>query len=49
MMVPDTLRRLKKALDDINEYLKNEDELKETKEYGAAVVVIDAANEQLQN
>lgn len=48
MMVPDAERRLKKAFDELNDYLKNENELKETKEYGAAAIAIDAANEQIQ-
>lgn len=41
MMVPDSERRLKKALEELEEYLKNEDELKEEKEYIAAQQVLD--------
>lgn len=50
MMVPDCLRRLTKAFDELSEFLKNEDELKETKEFGAAQAILDAARvELLQN
>lgn len=41
MMVPDGQRRLTKALEELTEFLKNEAELKETKEYIAAQQVLD--------
>lgn len=47
MMVPDCTRRLNKAFDDLSEYLKNEVELKETKEYLAAEIIVEAAKVEL--
>lgn len=41
--------RLVKAYDDIVEFLKNEDELKQTKEYTAAQGIIELAKVELQN
>lgn len=40
MMLPDCQRRLVKAYDDLNELLRNEEELKDTKEYGNALSVL---------
>lgn len=48
MMVPDTIRRLTKAFDELNEFLKTEAELKETKEYIAAKAIIEVARVELQ-
>lgn len=48
MMVPDCHRRLVKAFEDLSDYLKNEDELKETKEFGNALAIIESAREQVQ-
>lgn len=41
--------RLVKAFTELDEYLKNELELKETKEYQAAAVVLSDAKEQMDN
>lgn len=49
MMVPDCYRRLVKAFEELNEYLKNESELTETKEFVAAKEVIESAKSQIQN
>lgn len=39
--------RLVKAYDDLSEYLKNESELHETKEYGAAAEMLKLAKETI--
>lgn len=49
MMVPDCQRRLVKAFTELDEYLKNELELNETKEYLAAFAVLSEAKEQMEN
>lgn len=41
MMVPDSKRRLTKALEDLAEFLRNEEELKEAKEYITAQELLD--------
>lgn len=43
------LFRLVKAFTELDEYLKNELELKETKEYLAAVTILSEAKEQMEN
>lgn len=48
MMVPDCVRRLAKAYEELSEFLKNEQELKETKEFEAAQTALDAAQPELQ-
>lgn len=49
MMVPDCHRRLVKAFEDLSEYLKNEGELKDSKEFENALTIIESAREQVQN
>uniref|UniRef100_A0A0K8TUG7 Tubulin-specific chaperone A n=1 Tax=Tabanus bromius TaxID=304241 RepID=A0A0K8TUG7_TABBR len=41
MMVPDCQRRLAKAVEELNEFLKSEEELKETKEYAEATALLE--------
>lgn len=48
MMVPDCLRRLNKAFDELTDFLKNEGELKESKEFQAAQAILDVARVELQ-
>lgn len=48
MMVPDCIRRLTKAFEELNDYLKNETELKETKEFQAAQAILEVARPELQ-
>lgn len=40
MMVPDCQRRLAKAFDELSEMIKNEEELKESDQYIAAVAIL---------
>ncbi|XP_067615367.1 tubulin-specific chaperone A [Eurosta solidaginis] len=47
MMLPDTLRRLKKELEALEKFLLDEEELKETKEYETALQVVNDAKEVL--
>uniref|UniRef100_A0A182JUI2 Tubulin-specific chaperone A n=1 Tax=Anopheles christyi TaxID=43041 RepID=A0A182JUI2_9DIPT len=47
MMIPDCQRRLAKAFEELSEMLKNEEELKETEQYQAAVTVLDDAKVNL--
>uniref|UniRef100_W8BH23 Tubulin-specific chaperone A n=1 Tax=Ceratitis capitata TaxID=7213 RepID=W8BH23_CERCA len=47
MMLPDTLRRLKKELEVLEKFLGDEEELKETKEYVTATQVVNDAKEVL--
>ncbi|XP_055306073.1 tubulin-specific chaperone A [Sitodiplosis mosellana] len=47
MMVPDSHRRLVKAYEELNDYLKNEDELKELPDFGAALEVLKQAKEKI--
>ncbi|XP_052902255.1 tubulin-specific chaperone A [Anopheles moucheti] len=47
MMIPDCQRRLAKAHEELSEMIKNEEELKETEQYQAAVVVLDEAKANL--
>lgn len=45
MMLPDTLRRLRKELETLEKFLTEEVELKETKEYETALQVVNDAKE----
>lgn len=47
MMVPDCVRRLTKAFDELNTFLEHEHELKETKEFEAALAILDVARIEL--
>lgn len=47
MMLPDTLRRLRKELETLEKFLSEEEELKETKEYETAIQVVNDAKEVL--
>lgn len=47
MMVPDCQRRLAKAFEELNEMIKNEEELKETEQYAAALAVLELAKANL--
>ncbi|XP_055542399.1 tubulin-specific chaperone A [Wyeomyia smithii] len=47
MMVPDCQRRLAKAYEELSEMLKNEEELKESEQYIAAVTVLEDAKVNL--
>ncbi|XP_014092571.2 tubulin-specific chaperone A [Bactrocera oleae] len=47
MMLPDTLRRLRKELDTLEKFLSEEEELIETKEYETAIQVVNDAKEVL--
>ncbi|XP_062554034.1 tubulin-specific chaperone A [Armigeres subalbatus] len=47
MMVPDCQRRLAKAFDDLSEMIKNEEELKESDQYVAAVAILEDAKVNL--
>ncbi|XP_011179314.1 tubulin-specific chaperone A isoform X2 [Zeugodacus cucurbitae] len=45
MMLPDTLRRLRKELETLEKFLTEEVELKETKEYETALQIVNDAKE----
>ncbi|XP_035893071.1 tubulin-specific chaperone A isoform X2 [Anopheles stephensi] len=47
MMIPDCQRRLAKAYEELTEMIKNEEELKESEQYQAAVAVLDDAKVNL--
>ncbi|XP_039966414.1 tubulin-specific chaperone A [Bactrocera neohumeralis] len=47
MMLPDTLRRLRKELETLEKFLSEEEELKEAKEYETAIQVVNDAKEVL--
>lgn len=47
MMVPDCQRRLAKAFEELSEMIKNEEELKESEQYLAAVAVLEDAKVNL--
>lgn len=47
MMIPDCQRRLTKAYEELTEMIKNEEELKESEQYKAAVAVLDDAKVNL--
>ncbi|XP_058824322.1 tubulin-specific chaperone A [Topomyia yanbarensis] len=47
MMVPDCQRRLAKAYEELNEMLKNEEELKESEQYIAALSILGDAKVNL--
>ncbi|XP_050071584.1 tubulin-specific chaperone A [Anopheles maculipalpis] len=47
MMIPDCQRRLAKAYEELSEMIKNEEELKESDQYQAAVAVLDDAKVNL--
>lgn len=47
MMVPDCQRRLAKAFEELSEMIKNEEELKESDQYLAAVAVLEDAKVNL--
>lgn len=47
MMVPDCQRRLAKAFDELSEMIKNEEELKESDQYVAAVAILEDAKVNL--
>ncbi|XP_059610262.1 tubulin-specific chaperone A [Phlebotomus argentipes] len=49
MIVPDTQRRLGKAFEDLSEFLKAEEDLKETEEYRNAQAVMEEAKVQLKD
>ncbi|XP_058445799.1 tubulin-specific chaperone A [Malaya genurostris] len=49
MMVPDCQRRLAKAYEELNEMLKNEEELKESDQYIAALSILEDAKVNLPN
>lgn len=47
MMVPDCQRRLAKAYEELSEMIKNEEELKESEQYIAAVAILEDAKVNL--
>lgn len=47
MMIPDCQRRLAKAYEELTEMIKNEEELKESDQYQAAVAALDDAKVNL--
>uniref|UniRef100_A0A2M4C3Z7 Tubulin-specific chaperone A n=1 Tax=Anopheles marajoara TaxID=58244 RepID=A0A2M4C3Z7_9DIPT len=47
MMIPDCQRRLAKAHEELSDMLKNEEELKETEQYQAALLVLEEAKVNL--
>lgn len=47
MMVPDCQRRLAKAFEELSEMIKNEEELKESDQYIAAVAILEDAKVNL--
>ncbi|XP_055696607.1 tubulin-specific chaperone A-like [Lutzomyia longipalpis] len=47
MIIPDSQRRLKKAFEELNEFLRAEEDLKETEEFTTAMAVIEEAKAQL--
>lgn len=49
MMVPDCQRRLAKAFEELSEMIKNEEELKESGQYTAAVAILEDAKVNLPN
>ncbi|XP_055634837.1 tubulin-specific chaperone A [Toxorhynchites rutilus septentrionalis] len=49
MMVPDCQRRLAKAFAELSDMIKNEEELKESPQYVAAVAVLEDAKVNLPN
>lgn len=47
MIIPDCQRRLAKAFEELSDFVKNEEELKETKEYETAMQILEEAKLQL--
>uniref|UniRef100_A0A1L8E5X5 Tubulin-specific chaperone A n=1 Tax=Nyssomyia neivai TaxID=330878 RepID=A0A1L8E5X5_9DIPT len=47
MIIPDSQRRLKKAFEELSEFLKAEEDLKETEDFTNAMAVIEEAKVQL--